>query len=101
MRSNRRRLMRFASLIVALTAGLVVTPAARAEVIDHAHLFSADAAAQANKVIAEIQSRDHLKLTVETFPEIPADKQPEFDAARGDQTATNDFYKRWAEERLS
>lgn len=92
--------MRGFLLLLGLTASLTATAETRAEAIDHAKVFTSAAVAQANKVLADVQAKHHSRVTVETFPEIPSDKRAEFDRARTNSSARDQFYMHWADERL-
>lgn len=84
------------ALSVLVTAGLaaVALAAATPQVLDRPGLFSENARREADAQIQEIKQRFQTDLVVETFKEIPDDKQKDYDPA---QKAS--FFAGWAKER--
>src|SRR6476661_7091889 len=55
--------------------------AGKAEVVDSAGFFSADAVSQANQKLADIDSKFGRHMRVETFAEIPGDLRGQYNEA--------------------
>src|SRR3954468_19193285 len=84
---------RIAILIAALLMGLSASSAvaSKAQVIDNASFFSADAVDKANQRLSALDDRYGKQMRVETFPEIPADRKGNYNEARKRQ-----FFQDWA-----
>jgi len=60
--------------------------------VDPAKVFTEDGINKAKEAFASVRFDHQVNVTVETFPEIPADKKAAFDAATDKHT----FYHDWA-----
>jgi hypothetical protein len=85
---------------LALLLGLsLLAPAARAadskaQVVDGAGFFSADAVRQANARLADIDQKYGRQMRIETFAEIPADQRSGYT-----EPGKRAFFTRWARQR--
>jgi uncharacterized membrane protein YgcG len=68
--------------------------AAKAEVVDNAGFFSADAVSQANQKLAEIDQKYGKQMRVETFGTIPDDLRGQYSDAN-----KRAFFEKWARQR--
>jgi uncharacterized protein len=64
-------------------------------------LFSEDGIKQAESILQSIQFDHGLIVTVDTYPEVPANKRAEADAARGSEDNWHRFLNKWTKERAS
>jgi hypothetical protein len=68
--------------------------AGKAEVVDSAGFFSADAVMQANQKLGDLDSRFGREMRVETFPEIPNELRGQYTEA-----GKRAFFQKWARQR--
>lgn len=80
-------------LVLMLVGGLWTVPV-RADVQDHAGLFSKSAVSEANQIDDRMMREYKHQVTVETFKEIPADRKANFD-----EKSKTSFFKEWATQR--
>lgn len=86
--------LRFFTWLLLATTWAIPARTASAAVSDAAHVFGADAIAQADAIDRDIRQRHGLDFNVETFPAIPADAQPNLEAKGKPR-----FFEEWADQR--
>src|SRR5436309_15196258 len=86
-----------ASLLLGLLGFSGRAQGAIAEVRDEAHFFTADAVAQANEIIKEINQRHKKDLLIETVRYVPENKRDE--ANSSDAKVKGHPFATWAVER--
>jgi uncharacterized membrane protein YgcG len=80
--------------IVSAAALVTATPAARAakaQVVDNAGFFSADAVSKANQQLADLEQRSGKQLRIETYAQLPNELRGQYSPQR-----SNEIYDKWA-----
>lgn len=105
------RLITGLALAAALVAGGLSTNHARAEkaapapqpgvliTTDQANLFSPGGIERAKSTLAGTRFDHGLTVTVDTYPEVPADKKVAAEEAKGDRAKWRQFMETWVKER--
>src|SRR5438270_13100039 len=80
--------------LLAFQSSPALAATTKAEVVDDAGFFSADAVRQANQKLADVDQKYGRQMRVETYAETPADR-------RGDYNEANKrpFFQQWARQR--
>jgi uncharacterized protein len=87
-------------LTIVLSGWLGLSGPSRAEVHDHARLFSQEKIEQANSMIKDIEQKYHRDVTIETFEQPPSEKFAGLQKAGKNSTARARVFRDWMHERV-